>query len=62
MASFAEAVLFALTLFAFVMGVSSFIMGMIPAPNNGMKEKVEYAFFGVSGLVIALLLYIALVW
>ncbi len=62
MTSWADAVLFAVTLFAFVTGVSSLIMGMIPAPSNGMKEKVEYTFFGVSGLVISLLLYIALVW
>lgn len=62
MTSWAEAVLFAVTVFAFVMGVSSLIMGMIPVSTNGMKEKVEYAFFGISGLVIALVLFIALVW
>lgn len=62
MASWADALLFGLTLLAFVIGLSSVIMGILPAPAGGMKEKVEYGFFGVAALVISLVLYVALVW
>ncbi len=62
MASFAEAGLFGLVVLTFVLGLSSIIMGVIPSPAHGMKEKVEYGFFGVSFLVLGLLLTIALVW
>lgn len=64
MAEWGEAILFGFTVLAFVLGLSSIIMGFLPQPaeGNGMKEKVEYGFFGLSGLVICLLLYIALVW
>ncbi|GAB5379952.1 MAG: hypothetical protein Alis3KO_14950 [Aliiglaciecola sp.] len=57
-----EAILFGLTVFSFVIGVSCVIMGFIPSPAGGMREKVEYSFFGVTGLVIGLLLLIALMW
>lgn len=62
MASIAEAALFALTLLAFVIGLSSIIMGFIPSPAAGLREKVEYGFFGISALVISLLLGLALIW
>ena len=64
MALWGEALLFGVTVLAFVLGVSSIIMGFLPQPvqGSGMKEKVEYGFFGISGLVIALLLFIALNW
>lgn len=63
MSAWGEAFLFGVTLLAFVLGTSSLIMGFLPQPEGaGMKEKVEYGFFGVSGLVIGLLLAIAIVW
>lgn len=63
MAEWGEAILFGLTVLAFVLGLSSIIMGFLPQPaGNGMKAKVEYGFFGLSGLVICLLLFIALNW
>ena len=64
MAEWGEAILFGFTVLAFVLGLSSIIMGFLPQPahSSGMKEKVEYGFFGLSALVICLLLYIALVW
>ena len=64
MAAWGEAFLFGVTVLAFVLGVSSIIMGFLPqtTEGNGMKEKVEYGFFGISGLVVALLLFIALNW
>ncbi len=66
MADWGNAVLFAATVLAFVLGLSSIIMGFLPQPagaeGNGMKEKVEYGFFGVSGLVIGVLLLVALNW
>ena len=64
MAAWGEAFLFGVTVLAFVLGVSSIIMGFLPqtTEGSGMKEKVEYGFFGISGLVVALLLFIALNW
>lgn len=66
MAEWGSAVLFAATVLAFVLGLSSIIMGFMPQPagaaGNGMKEKVEYGFFGFSAIVIGLLLLVALVW
>lgn len=57
-----EAILFGFTVLAFALGLSCVITGLLPSPAAGMKEKVEYAFFGVTGLVVGLLLTIALVW
>ncbi|MCV2884693.1 hypothetical protein OE749_08290 [Aestuariibacter sp. AA17] len=65
MAEWGEALMFGVALVAFVLGLSSIIMGFMaqPASEQGaMKEKVEYGFFGVSGLVISLLFYIGIVW
>lgn len=65
MAEWGEALLFGVAVLAFVLGLSSIIMGFIAQPAgaaNEMKEKVEYGFFGVAGLVISLLFYIAIVW
>lgn len=66
MSDWGSAILFAATVLAFVLGLSSIIMGFLPQPEgaegSGMKEKVEYGFFGVSGLVIGLLLLLALNW
>lgn len=49
-----EPILFGLALITFVMGVSSIVMSLLPQPagENVMRAKVEYGFFGVSGLAI----------
>ena len=65
MAQWGEAFLFGVALLTFVLGVSSIIMGVLPQPEgatHGMKEKVEYGFFGAAGLVICLLLSLAIAW
>lgn len=62
MSSWAEAGLFGLTVLTIVLGISSILMGVIPSPAHGIKEKVEYGFFGVSSIVVAVLLVLALVW
>ena len=65
MAQWGEAVLFGFALLAFVLGMSSIIMGFLPQPAgtaHGMKEKVEYGFFGIAAMVICSLFIIALVW
>lgn len=63
MGNWVEALLFGLALLAFVLGVSSIIMAMVYKPvaaEAGMKSKVEYGFFGVTGLVLGLLFVYAL--
>lgn len=62
MASWAEAGLFGLTVLTIVLGVSSILMGVIPSPAHGIKEKVEYSFFGVSFIIVGVLLAVAMVW
>ncbi|MCC2617861.1 hypothetical protein LJ739_16535 [Aestuariibacter halophilus] len=65
MAAWGEAFLFGATVVAFVLGISSIIMGLLPQPaaaGSGMKEKVEYGFFGISALVVGIVLTVALVW
>ena len=62
MASWVEAGLFGLTVLTLVLGISSILMGVIPSPAHGIKEKIEYSFFGVSSIVIAVLLIVLLVW
>ena len=62
MSSWAEAGLFGLTVLTIVLGVSSILMGIIPSPAHGIKEKVEYGFFGVSSIVVGILLTVAIVW
>ncbi len=57
-----EAILFGFTVLAFALGLSCIIMGFLPSPAGGMREKVEYGFFGVTGLVAGLLFTVALVW
>lgn len=60
-----SALVFALAVLSFVLGLSSIIMGLLPSPANAvkeniMKEKVEYGFFGVSALVLCSLFVYAL--
>lgn len=62
MGLWSEALVFGLTIAAFVVGLSCIIMGFMPQPNSGMKEKVEYGFFGVSSIVIGALLTLAIAW
>jgi hypothetical protein len=62
MGQWLEALVFGLTVGAFVIGFSCIIMGFMPQPESGMKEKVEYGFFGVSSIVIGGLLSLAIVW
>ena len=49
-------------LIAFVLGLTSIIMGFMTAKAGaeGMQEKIEYGFFGVSGLVVCGLMAYAL--
>lgn len=67
MGAWGEAIMFGVALLAFVLGLSSIIMGFLPQPatatgGSPLKEKIEYGFFGVSALVICLLLWLALTW
>jgi hypothetical protein len=62
MGQWVEALVFGLTIAAFVIGLSCIIMGFMPQQESGMKEKVEYGFFGVSSLVIGGLLSLAIAW
>lgn len=55
MSNWGDAILFGCALVAFVLGLSSIIMGFLHKPveaTAAMQEKVEYGFFGVSGLVL----------
>ncbi len=64
MGNWSEAILFGVTLVSFVLGASSLIMGFLPkqgvAAGVLMKERIEYGFFGVTGLVLCLVLAYAL--
>ena len=65
MGAWGEAVVFGAALVAFVLGLSSIILGVLPQPAGeakGMKEKIEYGFFGITGLVFCILLWLALTW
>lgn len=58
-----SAIGFAVGLAAFVLGLTSIIMGFIGPDQTGaqaVKQKIEYGFFGVSGLVVCLLMAYAL--
>lgn len=62
MGNWSEAILFGCALVAFVLSVSSIIMGFLPQSSSEsvMKARVEYGFFGVSGLVLFALFVYAL--
>lgn len=56
-----NAVAFGVGVLALVMGLTSIIMAFIAdKTGNGMQEKVEYGFFGVTGFVICALISYAL--
>jgi len=62
MSEWLNALGFGVLVVAFVLGVSSLIMTTMIDKNSEklMQQRVEYGFFGVSGLVIFLLLSYAL--
>lgn len=62
MSEWISAVGFGAGLIAFVLGMSSIIMGFMSAKAGaeGMQEKIEYGFFGVSCLVVCVLMAYAL--
>ena len=62
MGAWGEALLFGLVLVSFVLGLSCLIMGLLPqaANANAMRNKVEYGFFGISGLILFAVFFYAL--
>jgi hypothetical protein len=54
MSNWHEPILFGFTLITFVLGISSIIMSFLPAleGTNVMQSKIEYGFFGASGLAL----------
>ena len=62
MGNWNDAILFGFALIAFVLGFSSIIMGFLPQPSSqaAMKNRIEYGFFGVSGIVLFILFVYAL--
>lgn len=62
MTDWINAIMFGVALIAFVLGLTSVIMGFMTSTEGGkgMQEKIEYGFFGVSGLVVCLLMGYAL--
>jgi hypothetical protein len=62
MSNWYEPILFICALITFVGGVSSLIMSLFPQPAgmNPLQNKIEYGFFGVSGLVLMIVFIYAL--
>ncbi|MCP3429318.1 hypothetical protein [Opacimonas viscosa] len=61
MGEWISAVAFGIGVLALVLGLTSIIMAFIADKSgNGMQEKVEYGFFGVTGFVIFALMGYAL--
>lgn len=62
MSNWLEPLIFVFGLIAFVLGMSSLIMSFLPQPAgaNEMKSKIEYGFFGASGLVVCIVFAYAL--
>jgi hypothetical protein len=62
MNEWASALIFGVALIAFVLGFSSIIMGFLTSSDgeNVMQQRIEYGFFGVSGLVVCILMGYAL--
>lgn len=54
-----SAATFGFMILAFVLGVTCIVMGATTGKQGpeALKERVEYGFMGVSGLVIALLTF-----
>lgn len=62
MTDWINAILFGVAVLAFALGLSSIIMSFMTTETGGkaMQEKIEYGFFGVTGLIICLLMGYAL--
>jgi hypothetical protein len=62
MTDWINAILFGVAVMAFALGLTSIIMSFMTTETGGkgMQEKIEYGFFGVSGLVVCLLMGYAL--
>ena len=62
MTDWINAVLFGIAVMAFALGLSSINMSFMTTETgaNAMKEKIEYGFFGVSGLIVCLVMGYAL--
>ncbi|MBU2976628.1 hypothetical protein [Alteromonas sp. C1M14] len=62
MSEWIGAIGFGVGLVAFVLGMSSIIMGFMTEKvgAEGMQEKIEYGFFGVTGLICCVLMAYAL--
>jgi hypothetical protein len=58
MQDFVNAILFAGAALGLILGLSCIIMGFLSdkAGAEAIQERIEYGFFGVSGLVVTLLL------
>lgn len=54
MSNWYEPILFGFTLITFVLGLSSIIMSFLPTADgaNVMRSKIEFGFFGASGLAV----------
>jgi hypothetical protein len=62
MSNWYEPILFVFAVITLVMGLSSIIMGFLsqPAGTNPMQARIEYGFFGASGLVLFVIFLYAL--
>ena len=62
MADWINEIMFGVALIAFTLGLSSIVMGLMTAKAGaeGMQEKIEYGFFGVTGLIVCMLMAYAL--
>ncbi|AWL10892.1 hypothetical protein HMF8227_00386 [Saliniradius amylolyticus] len=63
MGNWIDAIVFGVALVAFALGLASIIMAGVGPSESGqaaMKNKVEYGFFGVTGLVLCVLFLYAL--
>ncbi len=62
MSEWINAIVFGVGVVAFVLGISSIILAVISTKSteSGMQEKVEYGFFGATGLIVCALMAYAL--
>lgn len=62
MGNWSDAILFGFAVIALVLGISSIIMSFIsqPSQQDVIKNRVEYGFFGITGVVLFCLFLYAL--
>lgn len=63
MSTWPEAFVFGAMLVAFVLGLTSIIMSFFKlpvGPEESVKRKTEYGFFGIAGIVISMVLAYAI--